>query len=98
VAGARDAPDRHCSGFAITASSSSPRRSQYFEPASAFTRRQRSSATLFEPQQLQRQIENAIHAEVMRYLYDEDSGRDIDGLHGTLVSEITVQDLLARSA
>jgi hypothetical protein len=43
-----------------------------------------------------RQIENAIQAEVLRYLYDEDAKPGHDGFHGHLVAEITVQDLLAR--
>ena len=51
---------------------------------------------LFEPQQQQRQIENAIQAEVMRYLYDEDQRVGMTGENGSLVQEITVQELLHR--
>ena len=52
--------------------------------------------TLFEPQQQQRQIENAIQAAMLRYLYDEDQKVSMHGENGTLVMEITAPELLTR--
>jgi predicted P-loop ATPase len=51
---------------------------------------------LFEPQQQQRQIENAIQAAALRYLYDENAkfAGSID--NGTLVNDITAPELLSR--
>lgn len=51
---------------------------------------------LFEPQQQQRQIDNAIQSACMRYLYDDDQRVGLQGENGSLVKEITVQDLLVR--
>ena len=51
---------------------------------------------LFDPQQQQRQIENAIQAAALRYLYDENAkfAGSID--NGTLVNDITAPELLSR--
>jgi putative DNA primase/helicase len=68
----------------------------YFDAGERFHPTPAEQRALFEPQQLQRQIENAVHAEVMRYLYDEDQPPGHNGLLGTLISEITAQELLAR--
>lgn len=57
------------------------------------TREQRE---LFAPQQAQRQIENAIQAAALRYLYDEHQKVGMHGENGTMVNEITVPDLLSR--
>jgi putative DNA primase/helicase len=51
---------------------------------------------LFEPQQQQRQIESAIQAAALRYLYDENQRVTPSGDNGTLVQEITAPDLLGR--
>jgi predicted P-loop ATPase len=61
-----------------------------FHPTSAEQRR------LFEPQQQQRQIENAIEADILRYLYDENQRVSIHGENGTSVNEITAPELLSR--
>jgi putative DNA primase/helicase len=57
------------------------------------TREQRE---LFEPQQQQRQIENAIQAAILRYLYDDDQKVGMHGENGVLVNDITAPDLLGR--
>jgi predicted P-loop ATPase len=57
------------------------------------TREQRE---LFEPQQQQRQIENAIQAAILRYLYDEHQKVGMHGENGTLVHDITAPELLTR--
>ena len=56
----------------------------------------REQKELFEPQQQQRQIENAIQAAALRYLYDENAkfAGSID--NGTLVNDITAPELLSR--
>lgn len=51
---------------------------------------------LFDPQQQQRQIENAIQAAILRYLYDEDQKVGMHGENGTLVTDITAPELLTR--
>lgn len=57
------------------------------------TREQRE---LFDPQQQQRQIENAIQTDVVRYLYDPDQRVGMHGENGTLVAEISAPELLGR--
>lgn len=56
----------------------------------------REQRDLFEPQQQQRQIENAIQAAVMRYLYDENQRVSVHSENGTLVNQITAQELLSK--
>jgi len=51
---------------------------------------------LFEPQQQRRQIESAIQAAVLRYLYDDDQKVGISGENGTLVNNIAAPELLSR--
>ena len=46
---------------------------------------------MFPPQQQQRQIENAIQAAVMRYLYDENQRTAIHEPNGSLVNELTMR-------
>ena len=69
---------------------------QYFEAGERFHPTPREQRELFEPQQQARQIENAIQAEVMRYLYDDDQRVGATGENGTHVNEITAQELLHR--
>ncbi len=68
----------------------------YLDKGQRFHPTPREQRELFEPQQQQRQIENAIQAAVMRYLYDENQRVSIQGENGTLVNEITAQDLLSK--
>jgi predicted P-loop ATPase len=51
---------------------------------------------LFDPQQKQRQIESAIQAACLRYLYDEHAKFSGATDNGTLVNEITATELLGR--
>jgi len=57
---------------------------------------QREQRELFDPQQQQRQVESAIQAACLRYLYDQD--QRVSGMHenGALVNEITAPELLSR--
>ena len=68
----------------------------YFEAGERFLPTSAEQKKLCEPQQQQRQIENAIAAAVIRYLYDEDQRVGVHGENGTLVNSITVSDLLSR--
>ena len=69
---------------------------RYVEAGERFHPTTKEQRELFEPQQQQRQIENAIQAAVMRYLYDENQRVTPSGDNGTLVEQITVPDLLGR--
>lgn len=68
----------------------------YIEAGQRFHPTQREQRDLFDEQQQQRQIENAIEAAVRRYLYDEGQRVSVSGENGSLVNEITIQDLLCR--
>lgn len=68
----------------------------YFEAGQRFHPTTREQRELFEPQQQQRQIENAIQAGILRYLYDEHQKVGMHGENGTLVNDITAPDLLSR--
>lgn len=68
----------------------------YFDAGDRFHPTTAEQRRLFEPQQQQRQIENAIAAAVVRYLYDDQQKVGIHGENGTLVDTITVSDLLGR--
>jgi predicted P-loop ATPase len=51
---------------------------------------------LFEPQQQQRAVENAIESAIARYLYDERQTLSPSGENGTLVNEVTLIGLLGK--
>lgn len=51
---------------------------------------------LFQPQQQNRAVENAIEAAVTRYLYDEDQKPSVHGINGAFVTEISLVELLGR--
>lgn len=51
---------------------------------------------LFEPQQQQRAVENAIESAIGRYLYDENQQMHVGREKGTMVEEISLVDLLGR--
>lgn len=68
----------------------------YLDAGERFHPSAREQRELFEPQQQQRQIENAIQAAILRYLYDEDQKVGMHGENGTLVNEITAPELLGR--
>lgn len=67
-----------------------------FEAGERFHPTPAEQRELFEPQQQQRQIENAIQAAVLRYLYDEHQKVTGAGENGTLINEITAPNLLTR--
>lgn len=67
-----------------------------FEAGERFHPTPREQRELFEPQQQQRQVESAIQAAVLRYLYDEHQKIGLTGENGTLVNEITAPELLSR--
>jgi putative DNA primase/helicase len=68
----------------------------YFEAGERFFPTFKEQRDLFDPQQQQRQIENAIAAAVLRYLYDADQRVGIHNENGTLVNEISAPELLGR--
>ena len=68
----------------------------YVEAGERFHPSLKEQRELFEPQQQERQIENAIASAVLRYLYEEDQRITATGENGSLVSEISVLDLLTR--
>jgi putative DNA primase/helicase len=51
---------------------------------------------LFDPQQQQRQIESAIQAAAMRFLYDENQRVTASGENGTLIEAISAPELLSK--
>lgn len=69
----------------------------YVDAGERFHPTPREQTQLFNPQQQQRQIESAIQAAVLRYLYDENDQRSgVAGTNGTLVDEITAPELLGK--
>lgn len=69
---------------------------EYLQAGERFHPTPREQKELFDPQQLQRQVEDPIQAAVLRYLYDENQRVSATGENGTLVNEISVPDLLTR--
>lgn len=57
---------------------------------------QKEQRDLFDAQQQQRQIESAIQAACMRYLYDEKQKVGVASENGSLVNEISAPELLGR--
>ncbi|XVJ69869.1 MAG: hypothetical protein HEQ39_09600 [Rhizobacter sp.] len=49
---------------------------------------------LFNPQQAERAVEGGIESAIRRFLYDEDQKTGINGINGSLISEVTLGDLL----
>jgi predicted P-loop ATPase len=68
----------------------------YLDAGDRFHPTTKEQLELFEPQQQQRQIENAIQAAILRYLYDEGQKVGMHGENGTLVNDITAPELLTR--
>lgn len=54
----------------------------------------REQQLLFEPQQTERTIENALESAIRRYLYDETQRVTPSGANGSLLQEVTLADLL----
>jgi putative DNA primase/helicase len=68
----------------------------YVEAGERFYPSPREQRALFDEQQGQRQIENAIESAVRRFLYDPDQRVAPSGDNGSLINEITVQELLGK--
>jgi putative DNA primase/helicase len=68
----------------------------YVDAGERFHPTQKEQRELFEPQQQQRQIESAIQAACMRYLYDEHQRVTPTGENGALVNEISAPELLGK--
>lgn len=56
----------------------------------------REQRELFEPQQQQRAVENAIESAICRYLYDEHQRVPMGAENGTMVAQISLVELLQR--
>lgn len=54
----------------------------------------REQQDLFDAQQLERTVENALESAIRRYLYDEQQRVSPSGLNGALLTEVTLADLL----
>ena len=68
----------------------------YLDAGDRFHPTTREQRELFEPQQQQRAVENAIESVIGRYLYDENQRVGASGENGTLVDEIGLVELLQR--
>jgi putative DNA primase/helicase len=68
----------------------------YVESGQRFHPTSREQRALFDEQQGQRQIENAIESAVRRFLYDPDQRVTPSGDNGSLINEITTQELLGK--
>lgn len=66
----------------------------YLDAGERFHPTQREQVDLFDPQQLERTVENALESAIRRYLYDENQKVSMNGLNGSLVNQITLGDLL----
>ena len=56
---------------------------------------QKEQAELFDGQQLERTVENALESAIRKYLYDDGQKISHNGLNGSLIDEITLGDLLS---
>lgn len=66
----------------------------YLAEGERFHPTQREQRDLFDPQQLERTVENSLESAIRRYLYDEDQKVPHNGQNGTVVNSITLNDLL----
>lgn len=66
----------------------------YVDAGERFHPTQGEQRNLFDAQQLERTVENALESAIRRYLYDEDQRVSPYGQNGTLINEITLADLL----
>ena len=66
----------------------------YFDAGERYHPTQGEQRNLFDGQQLERTVENALESAIRRYLYDEDQRVSPYGQNGSLVKEITLADLL----
>jgi predicted P-loop ATPase len=68
----------------------------YVDAGERFHPNAKEQRDLFEPQQQQRAVENAIESAIGRYLYDERQALSPTGENGTLVNEVTLIGLLQK--
>jgi putative DNA primase/helicase len=68
---------------------------QYVEAGERFHPNQAEQVALFDDQQRERAVENALESAIRRYLYDEHQKLGLTGTNGSLVDEITLSDLLS---
>ncbi len=66
----------------------------YLEAGERFHPNQAEQRQLFDPQQLERTIENALESAIRKFLYDEQQKVAHHGINGSLVNEITLSELL----
>ena len=66
----------------------------YLDAGERFHPTQHEQTDLFEPQQAERAVENALESAIRRYLYDEHQRTSITATNGTLIDEITLGELL----
>lgn len=66
----------------------------YLDEGARFHPTASEQTNLFEPQQAERAVENALESAIRRYLYDENQKVGMNGLNGTLINEITLAELL----
>lgn len=67
----------------------------YVQAGERFHPNLREQNDLFDPQQTERTVENALESAIRRYLYDENQKPTVGGLNGWLVNEVTLCDLLS---
>jgi putative DNA primase/helicase len=67
----------------------------YVDAGQRFHPTQQEQRELFDAQQHERTVENALESAVRKYLYDEHQRITLTGLNGTLVNEITLAELLS---
>ena len=67
----------------------------YLAAGERFYPTQAEQRELFDPQQLERTVENALESAIRKYLYDEHQKPSLNGMHGWLIEEITLTDLLS---
>lgn len=66
----------------------------YFEAGDRFHPNPREQRELFDGEQEQRAVENAIEVAITKYLYDEDQKIGLAGKNGSLIDEVSLSDLL----
>lgn len=67
----------------------------YLAQGARFHPTQKEQRELFDPQQLERTVENALESAIRKLLYDEDQKVGISGRNWSLVDELTLADLLS---
>jgi predicted P-loop ATPase len=66
----------------------------YLDAGERYHPTQREESTLFQPQQVERTVENALESAIRKLLYDEDQKAGATGRNWSLVDECTLAELL----